>query len=105
MPEQLTPEQMQAMSPEERQEYQQRQLRERKWCHRSFRSHMLAIPVQDTRMALPGREGGTGVQVQMVPATLLCEQESCMLWDAKKRRCLDRSAAIAVAYGKENQES
>lgn len=101
MPEQLTQEELNRMSPAEKQEHQQRQIRERKWCHRGFRNHLLSYPVQAQALEVPGEAKGVGLQVQVVPTSQLCEQEDCMMWDARKRRCLDRSAAIAQAYGKD----
>lgn len=97
MPEQLTPEELQAMSPEQQQEHQQRQLRERKWCHRSFNPTLV---MAQRRSALAPDQVGAPVPLTM-NNNQLCEQENCMLWDVKKHRCLDRSAAIAAAYGKD----
>jgi hypothetical protein len=90
------------MSPEERANYRQEQVKSRKFCHRSIRTHMLAIPVAGPpSIAMPGGGQQMGITVQTISASELCQQENCQMWDEKKRRCLDRSVALARAYGKD----
>jgi len=102
MPTRLTQEEFMGLSPAEQEEHNKRQIRDRKWCHRAFQSHMLAVPTRAAPgLAVPGEQGqAVGLNVQFPPGNQLCCQEECMLWDEKKRRCLDRSALIAQAYGK-----
>lgn len=98
-----TMEEMQDMTPAERREHMQRMVRERKWCHRSISTHMLTVPTRAAPgLAMPGEQGqAVALNVQFLPGDQVCKQDECMLWDAKKRRCLDRSALIAQAYGKD----
>jgi len=101
-----TPEELQQMGPEERVEYQQRILRERKWCHRAFRNHVVAFPVPaGGGIATPGGPQGMELRVQGVPANQMCERENCMMWDPRgdngRGCCLDRSVAVAISHGRQ----
>jgi len=96
MPQQLTPDEFNALSDPEKLEYNQRQVRDRKWCQRSFN----CVPMMVQMAGSIATPGGGGQMPVTFTAKMLCEQEDCMNWDNKKRRCLDVSVAIAAAYGK-----
>jgi hypothetical protein len=108
MPEhKLTQEEFGALSPEQQRRYVYERNKENfkplKVCHRRSRSHLIfAVTEAPAGLITPGGQPAGGQQVPVpFDALVPCMEEVCMLWDSKKGRCLDRSAAIAAAYGKD----
>ena len=78
----------------------------KKVCHRSFFAVM--VPMQVPTGAPSGllTPGGPAAPPQMIVPSVQagfwpCQQAQCMMWDKRKQRCLEVSAAIRQAYGKD----
>jgi len=79
-----------------------------KTCHRAFYCHaiMVDMPSEQPHAGLMTPHGPVPVEQAQKQAMTInagfwpCQGEVCALWDKRKQRCLDVSAAITTAYGK-----
>ncbi len=87
---------MQGMSKEQHAQT----IKARGFCHRSYFTIMFQQLQPASALALPGADGGEMVSVNgLMQDGHACHGKSCQMWDHRKGRCLDRSVAIRLAYG------
>lgn len=92
------------MTPQEMEELKKKQ----KACHRAFYCHaiMVDVPPAEPPSGLMTPHGPIPVEQPQRQAVSInagfwpCQGEVCMMWDKRKQRCLDVSAAVTAAYGK-----
>lgn len=82
----------------------------KKVCHRSFFAVM--VPMQLPAEASPSRlltpNGPAAPSAAMIVPSVQagfwpCQQQQCVMWDKRKQRCLEVSAVIKQAYGRDEE--
>lgn len=105
MNDKMTKEEFERLSPEQRAAFAHNQSKARfskiPMCPRRSVAHVVIAQVVEPALVTVQGESRASSQPLPFDALVQCMEEACALWDHKKGRCLERSAFIAQAYGKD----